>query len=96
MSNATVLSTPYYGLADGLSSTPMLYGSAAAILLVSLFAKFIWRAAAQDENKIYELRGWSPLASWPFFTKRFDFIWSNFKATGLQAYQFRVLGVNEL
>ncbi|KAJ7656668.1 cytochrome P450 [Mycena rosella] len=40
---------------------------------------------------IPELGGFSLLAAWPFFAKRDDFLWSNFKKTGAEMFRFRAL-----
>ncbi|KAG6909648.1 hypothetical protein DXG01_016228 [Tephrocybe rancida] len=75
-----------------VSASPSL-----ATILATLGVATVTIAAIQSlgrrsaSESIYELRGTSFLVAWPFFTKRYDFIWANFKKTGAKMFRFHVL-----
>ncbi|KAJ7141246.1 cytochrome P450 [Mycena epipterygia] len=74
------------------------YGLTTIILALSLLCLSTiftyYRTKPQKSNNglnIPELGSFSLLAAWPFFSRRDDFLWSNFKKTGVQMFRFRVL-----
>ncbi|KAJ7465108.1 cytochrome P450 [Mycena latifolia] len=61
-----------------------------ALCFSTLFTYYA-RARKSAKTNITELGGFSLLNAWPFFAKRNDFLWSNFKKTGQNMFRFRVL-----
>ncbi|KAJ7465106.1 cytochrome P450 [Mycena latifolia] len=61
-----------------------------ALCLSTLFTYYA-RARKSAKTNITELGGFSLLAAWPFFAKRNDFLWSNFKKIGQNMFRFRLL-----
>jgi hypothetical protein len=68
-----------------------------ALLFLGLSTLFtFYRTNSQKSNSelnIPEPGGLSLITTWPFFSKRDDFVWANFKKTGAQMFRFRVLQV---
>ncbi|KAG6811695.1 hypothetical protein H0H92_006202 [Tricholoma furcatifolium] len=67
-----------------LSITALALVVVSAATLRSLFSP-------RHSGGIYELRNNSFFSAWPFFAKRYDFLWSNFKKTGAKMFRFRLL-----
>ncbi|KAG6805328.1 hypothetical protein H0H92_015825, partial [Tricholoma furcatifolium] len=82
-----------------LSASPafQLLVNSPTLALCTAFALVILTTAAlksfslrQRSQSICDLGGISFLTAWPFFKKRHDFIWANFKKTGAKMFRFRV------
>jgi len=71
----------------GLYFTASLVG-----IVVPLLLFFSLRSTSN--GKVYDLGGIPVLTAWTFFSKRFDFIQSNFKKSGGTIFRFRVLQVH--
>ncbi|KAG6887785.1 hypothetical protein C0995_012765 [Termitomyces sp. Mi166 len=76
-----------------ISHSPSLAFLAAAVVvaLVAAPALRILFLNTRSSGPIRDLNGISFLVAWSFFTKRYDFMWSNFKKTGAKMFRFRVL-----
>lgn len=70
--------------------------STIVLVLLTFLAPFVYpilfRPAGKDA--IHELRGLPVLTAWPFFSKRYDFLMSNFEKTGRKMFKFSVLKVS--
>jgi len=91
MMNATTTTTLPAEIAGAYRPylTASLVGIAVPLLLFfSLRSTF--------DGKVLDLGGIPLLTAWAFFSKRFDFIQSNFKRSGGTIFRFRVLQVQNL
>ncbi|KAJ8523130.1 hypothetical protein ONZ45_g407 [Pleurotus djamor] len=61
-----------------------------AVVSAGILASFIF-PSSQSRTGPRELGGFSILTAWPFFNRRYDFIWKHFKATGERMFRFNVL-----
>ncbi|KAG6827320.1 hypothetical protein H0H92_012228 [Tricholoma furcatifolium] len=86
--NAVLSASPALQL---LSSSPMLALCAAFALVILTTASLKRFFLLSRPQNIHDLSGISFLTAWPFFTKRYDFMWANFKKTGAKMFRFRVL-----
>lgn len=99
MSNSTLgpLSIPLTTILDGITTwmqTTVGVSTTASVFItfLALFGHPILFPPRKDA--IRELGGLSVMTAWPFFSKRYDFLVSNFKKTGEKLFQFRVLQVS--
>lgn len=91
-----VTPTALTGFADMTSWMQTTSGaSTVASVFITLLAVFIYPYIfTPSKDAIHELSGLSVLTGWSFFSKRYDFLASNFKRTGEKLFQFHVLKVS--
>jgi hypothetical protein len=76
---------------DSTDTRAMLVGAVVATLCFAPIFTYFTKARKDANTNITQLGGSSLLAAWPFFDKRSDFLWSNFRTTGQNIFRFRVL-----
>jgi sterol 14-demethylase len=65
------------------------------VVLLALGTLYTYFFPSQSEaRKIHQLGGISIINAWTFFTKRYDFLRSNFNKTGHALFSFKVLQVS--
>jgi hypothetical protein len=64
-------------------------------LLATLFL-YRYLTARKEKGNIRQLGGFPVFTAWTFFTKRYDFIWSNFESDPSPHFKFNVLQVSPL
>ncbi|KAF7979339.1 hypothetical protein HWV62_42761 [Athelia sp. TMB] len=74
-----------------VDSKAVFITAAAGLLIVTLSTYRLQSTVQHDKSGIYELGGWSRFTAWPFFSRRYDFLHSNWEKTGQELFQFRVL-----
>ena len=74
------------------------YSPCLTATLVGIFVPLLlfFTLRSTSDGKVYDLGGIPVLTAWTFFSKRFDFIQSNFKKSGGTIFRFRVLQVPDL
>ncbi|KAG5651880.1 hypothetical protein H0H81_007074 [Sphagnurus paluster] len=66
----------------------LLAVSSVVVISVVAFKNLVLVAS---EDGVYDLKGLPFVSIWPFFTKRYDFMMSNFKKTGKKIFRFRLM-----
>jgi len=87
MVNATTTALPAGALG---AVSPYLTASLVGVALPLLL---FFSLRSTSNGKVLDLGGIPVLTAWTFFSKRFDFIQSNFKRSGGTIFRFRVLQV---
>jgi hypothetical protein len=64
-------------------------------LLTTLFL-YRYLILKDEKNTIRKLGGFPIFTAWTFFTKRYDFIWENFRSDPSPHFKFNVLHVSSL
>ena len=79
-----------------VDSKAVFITAVAGLLVVTLSTYRLQSQVQHDKSGIHELGGWSRFTAWPFFSRRYDFLHSNWEKTGQELFQFRVLQVSNL
>lgn len=74
--------------------SPLTVSATTATALAILYLTYLALLPQRKSTDIRKLGGFSILTAWPFFTKRHDFLKSNFAKIGEQLFTFNVLQVN--
>ena len=92
---------PFSAILDSLSAQAIQRGWTPSTLITTAIVSVLLTVVIsystlpkQSKDGIYTLGGFSILTAWPFFTKRNDFLWENWKKTGQKLFQFNVLQVS--
>ena len=70
------------------------YGTSAALVILACLICYI--ATPRRKGSIRTLGGFPVLTAWTFFTRRYDFLWDNFKKNPSPHFKFNVLHVRIL
>ena len=87
------LPLPLQSFQRAWADSPSTFITTATCSVLLALVAFYSALPKQSKDGIYTLGGFSILTAWPFFTKRNDFLWENWKKTKQNLFQFNVLQV---